>query len=289
MLSLPFNCNDDLFEAVAGSINNDAWVRSADGDWAGSHRDQILTDSWHSFCHLIKHRTRFHFHQSNDDNAMGPYDISPADMLRTLGDVILQMGLIRTLASGTSLFRGRLRGAGATWQPNEANLGAPPADRASAGRMNPAGIAYLYTSLDSRTATEETGPAASDEIWGATYETSRPLKIVDFTSLPPPPSIFDLNRATLRENVIFLSEFVKEISIPVKKDGREHIHYVPTQVVSEYLAQAFAPNGLPQAINGVLWRSAVRPSGLNLVLFPEQNCWQRKFEAARFVSCARWA
>lgn len=40
-----------------------------------------------------------------------------------------------------------------------------------------------------------------------------------------------------RGGLLFLREFVKSITLPVVHDGREHIEYVPTQVLTEYFRQ----------------------------------------------------
>lgn len=56
--------------------------------------------------------------------------------------------------------------------------------------------------------------------------------------------------------VQFLWQFVNEISKPVAHDGSEHIEYVPTQVVSEYFAQAFQ-YAKGKRIDGLIYPSAV--------------------------------
>ena len=49
-------------------------------------------------------------------------------------------------------------------------------------------------------------------------------------------SIFAVSREE-RGGLLFLREFVKSITLPVVHDGREHIEYVPTQVLTEYFRQ----------------------------------------------------
>ena len=76
----------------------------------------------------------------------------------------------------------------------------------------------------------------------------------------------------------FLAHFAADISLPVSKDSLEHIQYAPTQVISEYFAQVFAPDGpdFPK-LDGLKFRSAKCFDGKNLVLFP-QNRDSRKVQ-----------
>jgi RES domain-containing protein len=67
---------------------------------------------------------------------------------------------------------------------------------------------------------------------------------------------------------LFIEDFVGSISSPAKKDGREHIDYVPSQVVSEFFAKAFR-RASGEAIHGMVYPSAVKPGGRNVVLFPQ--------------------
>jgi hypothetical protein len=55
-------------------------------------------------------------------------------------------------------------------------------------------------------------------------------------------------------------------------------------VVSEYFAQVFEPTGQAVGVDGLMYPSAVRPGGKNLVLFPSRRRWARTFDAVAFVS-----
>jgi RES domain len=61
--------------------------------------------------------------------------------------------------------------------------------------------------------------------------------------------------------LLFLFSFARDLSKPVILDGREHIEYVPTQVVTEYMRR------LPDAaIDGILHASA-QSAGTSCVIF----------------------
>jgi hypothetical protein len=54
------------------------------------------------------------------------------------------------------------------------------------------------------------------------------------------------------------------------KDGREHIDYVPTQVVTEYFRHVFK-DGDGQPVKGILYPSARQDGGVCCVLFFEAD------------------
>jgi RES domain-containing protein len=285
LMSLPLECNDDLFEAVAGCFTNDCWVRAAGGHWSSSHEHEVLADSWGSFVSTVRHQTRFHFHLSPTSPVAGPQEFAPGSFLPVLGKLITTYGLVRRIPMETPLFRARVRATGDTWGLTADQLGAPPPERARAGRMNPAGIPYLYVALDEATALAETVSSPPVEVIVATFRASRELTVIDLSNLPPLPSVFDQERRMDREGLMFLEAFVREISKPVRKDGAEHIDYVPSQVVCEYFAQVFKAADPGGRIDGLLYPSAVRPGGENLVLFPTERRWASEFDAVSFI-CA---
>jgi hypothetical protein len=65
---------------------------------------------------------------------------------------------------------------------------------------------------------------------------------------------------------MFLGGFAGDLSREVTRDGAEHIEYVPTQIVTEYLRDAFDAGPGPPLL-GLMYGSA-RPAGLkNCVLW----------------------
>jgi len=58
--------------------------------------------------------------------------------------------------------------------------------------------------------------------------------------------------------------------LSVDRDGAEHIDYVPTQVVCEYLRLAFRDSdGCP--LDGMIYSSRQRGGGTNVVVFVDEN------------------
>ena len=98
------------------------------------------------------------------------------------------------------------------------------------------------------------------------FEPSRPLRLINLTGQLDLPSLFDESARHLREKVLLLREFAEAIAEPIQKDGKEHIEYVPTQIVTEYFRHVFKAGG-PTPIDGIMYRSSQSPGGVCYVLF----------------------
>lgn len=265
--SLPLFGHERLVDDVAGSFSNTAWYPCANGYWLDDHQHVELGYAWEGFVDAVKTRTRYFFQQPTpvEDEFDGRRPLSPLGLLTWIGDVARELGLVRWMAAGTPLFRVRLCGAGVEFASLE-DVGPPPVGLAGAGRMNPAGISYLYTALDSQTALAEVVLRPPCRAAIATLSLRAEARVLDLTAFPDIPSIFDEVHADQRQVLLFLHRFVHAITQPVLRDGREHVDYVPSQVVSEYFSQVHRFDG--QCLAGIVYPSAVRGGGTNVVLFP---------------------
>jgi len=72
-----------------------------------------------------------------------------------------------------------------------------------------------------------------------TFRPLRALNLLNLADLPPIPSVFDTERHGMIHSLRFLHAFAADISQPIARDGREHIEYVPTQIVTEYFRRVF--------------------------------------------------
>lgn len=193
--------------------------------------------------------------------------ISAGRMLDEIGEVVEEVDLIRPLAASSRFFRGRI---GPKRKPYRSarSLGPPPPGKAVANRMSPSGIPMFYGASDERTAIRETaiGKMKRGRVvnLGAS-ETLEEFLVLDLTRLPSVPSIFS-ERRYLRPVLIFLHSFVRDLSKPKKKDGREHTEYVPTQIVTEYIRHSFRRYD-GQLVRGILYPSSRVPGGTACVLF----------------------
>jgi RES domain-containing protein len=162
-------------------------------------------------------------------------------------------------------------------------MGAPPSGLASAGRMNPPGISYLYCALERETALGELAPAPPIELVAAQFALCSDVRVLNLCELPKSPSVYDVACNDELEWLGFLHSFAREISRPVRKDGSEHVDYVPSQVVCEWFAQVHSEGDGGATLDGILYPSAVVPGGKNLVLFPQRDALHKAmFNAVEF-------
>ncbi|MDP8208967.1 MAG: RES family NAD+ phosphorylase [Candidatus Electryonea clarkiae] len=141
-------------------------------------------------------------------------------------------------------------------------MGAPPNHKSTAGRANPAGIAYLYLADKINTAVHEVRPSTLDLVSIAKFKTVSDLRVIDLRKISP----FQFSKA---------EDFEKQVSeIPLLNSIGEHlakpihsstanVKYAPTQYLSELLKF----NGW----DGVLYKSALNQEGYNLALFNPES------------------
>ena len=270
-LDLPNDDDGALREAIIDSVGDRAWCRKHPFSLT---RDEHLRFSWEEFCRLIKHERRFFFLREEHGagaSIVGDDDLlRPGPMLDQLAKLLDKYGLVVDLPAQSRMFRAREQEAGerhrTAW-----SLGPPPLERAKANRMSPAGIVMLYVSDDAETALRETADAPGIFAIGD-FETKKLVPIIDLTRLPEVPSIFTdpyQEDAYVREELLFLWDFARDIARPIERDDRIHIEYVPTQVVTEYVRTSVrGADGSP--VIGIRYSSSRNEGQNSLVLFADR-------------------
>ncbi len=99
-----------------------------------------------------------------------------------------------------------------------------------------------------------------------TFKNQRPLKVLDLTSVPRRPSPFDMENRSKDGLLEFFRDFGRNVTQPVIPDGREHIDYVPTQVVTEFFR--WAPE---QELDGIKLKSAQDGEDTFVLFFSEED------------------
>lgn len=256
-LGLPKDDSDQLLDALVDAIGEDAW---SEYDWLSLEPDASLKSSWESFCELVKHGRRFFFHNLGGDDGH-PDERSPAQFFHQLGRHIDDCGLVRMEPAGVQFYRARTRSAGELHE-TAAALGPPPPEFAlQSNRMNPPGISMFYGADDPALATAETrGVSVSI----GTFETTRPVRILDLANLPDVPGFFSNADRMQIFTLSFLREFADLIIQPVPRTDRTQVDYIPTQVFTEFLRDYSFDDG---HIDGVRYRSATGVLGSNVILF----------------------
>jgi hypothetical protein len=237
--------------------------------------EEVLRYGWREFTQKIKHQTRYLF--LNEPAKAAPWyeridGVPPTEMLDRLGQLVFDHGLLKVVPAGERWYRARVHRSSELRGTAE-DLGSVPRDRALvANRMSPAGIPMFYGARDALTAIAETwtpGTRGRIATTGA-FVAARPMYLVDLTDLPSIPGILEVKRRTERQELSFLYDFVAELSMPILKDEREHIDYVPTQVVTEYFRRIFE-DPLGDRVDGLLFRSSRNADGVCCVLFVEHE------------------
>lgn len=264
--------SEELQQAVRDAVrHDDVWVVS---DFIAPRYDRALLDGWERFSHQVMYRTRHVFWlapPAEGETQLGGGEVSAADILATLGGLLPQAGLVRQIPAGHRLWRARLHQAPRQdW--SAAFLGtALPEQAVHPNRMSPAGIPLFYGADSPATAIQEVARHTKNSthlITYAAFATTRPCTVVDFTRLGPVPTIFDTDRAHLRRALMFLHEFVLRLSADA--DGVEHLHYVPTQIVTEYLLRVLEHE---HPLDGIVFTSAAGQNGVCTVLdIPQERC-----------------
>ena len=265
----PFTERTDVMDAVLDLFDDDVWCTPDVYHLEGA---KLYTLSWQQFCKTVKHEVRFFFGLKDPADWMSE-TIPIHQMMDTLGQLLLQTnGLISVLPEGTRIVR--IRKHRRTVVPDTwGDLGAPPAHAALSNRMSPAGIAMFYAALDEATARAEMeagGLSIGDRLTRATWKNTCDIRILDLTAVPDSvPSMFAMPRAE-REALIFLQRFLEDVRMPVEHDGREHIDYVPTQIVTEFLRHGTTHEDL-QGLEGIVYPSAQQPGGRSMVIFVSKD------------------
>jgi hypothetical protein len=175
------------------------------------------------------------------------------------------------LEAGAKLFRSRLCTSAATLQsvmsdPGSA-LGAPPPEFAQAGRMNALGVPVFYASFDRITCIAEVRPPLWGRVAVGEFSLLKPVRLLDFRRLEGARyssktlSFFDpmfTQKVEKRKFTARLHELIREHVLP-----GEESQYLITQAMAEYLAHVRRP-----AFDGLMFGSAQRQGGVNVVLFP---------------------
>lgn len=143
-------------------------------------------------------------------------------------------------------------------------MGCPSSKSAAAGRANPLGIPYLYLCQSEETTYYEVRALYLDQLSIGTFQTIKPLKLMDFTK---PMSLYlanaqDSDLAQEMSKYILLRRISRDLSRPLRRFDSE-LEYVPTQLICEYCKI----NG----IDGIKFNSSLHKGGINVVLFDSSS------------------
>jgi hypothetical protein len=250
-----------------------------DNDWCERNpyslrEDERYIASWEQFCNFIKYERRYFFlepQRQRPETGDGEL-LSPPSLLQFISETVVDYRLLTTIPTGSIIYRARQLKPGQTVR-SSLDFGPPPVEKATrSNRMSPAGIVMFYGSGETDTAVAEIDDKPELGIAVGTFRTLRDLRVVDLTRLPRPLRFFEPQPETSIENryvLSFLNNFGASLAARVEPGDREHIDYVPTQVVTEWFRTTPLDN--EPNIDGILYRSTQRAGGSSLVLFADQS------------------
>ncbi len=102
------------------------------------------------------------------------------------------------------------------------------------------------------------------------FSTAREITVLDLTRIPAIPGLFDSVHRERRSSIRFLHDLVADSSAPIAGDGREHIDYVPTQIIAEYIRHCYK-HPIHGSVRGILYKSVKERGKTCCVLFFEQD------------------
>jgi hypothetical protein len=263
-----------IFDQIAWALCDRQWCEK-DHLYLRPHKRMIC--NWEAFCKAVKYETRYMFFEESKEDLgfRHPDDIPPSETLELLSAVIKELGLIKTIESRQRFYRVRVHDKSEICK-TVAELGPPSREKARfANRMSPAGIPMFYGAQDLDTAIAETfnpDKGKNVNISACVFETIPKLNLLDFSDLPPFPSLFDKDHRPLRPAILFFRKFINDLSQPIQKDGREHIEYVPTQIITEFFRYRLKTDD-GQPVHGMLYPSSRYNGGICCVFFcTQENC-----------------
>jgi HEPN superfamily RES-like protein/RES domain-containing protein len=265
-VELPQDDSTELYQDILNAFPQRDW--STHHPWSSTDAE-ILQWGWNRFVNAVKYHRRFFFTRREDeeDDILRDWEsLDPGELLERFGKGCARSGLIKTILKGTTILRCRPRSRRSQRFTKARELGPPPPTFARQNRMSPAGIPMFYGSDDKQTTLAEM-PELPKYYAVGTFETLKPLRVLDLTKIRP-PSIFDMSEGANYDWSIFMNRFLSDFSSPIERDDRIHIDYVPTQVVTEYLRDAMLGGDPP--IDGIKYLSARRRGGVCYVLFIDE-------------------
>ncbi|MED1539937.1 HEPN-associated N-terminal domain-containing protein [Bacillus inaquosorum] len=259
--------NNNLFEDIRSAISDTTWCRV---DPYGSTLVEEFFYNWHDFSDQVKYSIRYLFLNYPSRTTEGK--TAPHVILDNIADFVEELGLIKEVPP-MKFYRVRVSSKGEKFTKAR-ELGTPAKEYAmTSNRMSPAGIPMFYGAQDKETALCEVKFESGENVIASIgeFKNNSNLILLDLTSLPALPSIFDEKEREKRWMVRFLQQFLIDFTKPIDKDGREHVDYVPTQIVTEYFRYVYETSN-KSPVAGIAYPSSINNEKAYVLFFENQNC-----------------
>lgn len=199
--------------------------------------------SWAEFSDSIKYHNRFHNGMFN------------ADAFASFLSIVA-----KSYPAGSRFYRARISSHETGFSKDD--MGSPPKEKRSSGRINPQGIGALYLSLDISTIVNEVRASAFDFITIGEFQNTRDILVVDLSGVAKTsPFLYEGEFEQFAVNRKVFQEIAAEIAKPLRRSDSP-LEYLPTQFIAEFIKS--------QNYDGVEYASTLRPGGYNLAAFDEE-------------------
>jgi len=228
---------------------------------------------WDSFCEQIVYGQRFF---NAEARAAVEEIFSKIHLLRD-GEGCPPIHTLQPGKPNAMFFRARIANDDKTrteiCDDTAAYLGPPPQRLRRAGRMNASGVSAFYGAFEEGTAIAELRPAVGSVVAVARFALLKPVNVLDMTRFASPGKngdVFSEDHIRRLGQYRFMQRFMEEIRKPVFASD-EHLDYIPTQAVAEYLVHGhqYFSGGKRLPIDGIIYSSAQSPDGRNIALLGE--------------------
>lgn len=214
--------------------------RSTDIDYIG--KNSILKKfQWKDFIEEIKFKNRFHS------------DILNKEIFR----IILERN-VKSYKNGAKFYRARISNNKGF---SKEEMGAPPPEKISGGRVNSQGIHCLYLADSEKTTIHEVRAGLYDYVTIAEFELLKDIKVINLTEIDKNSPFQTDNMEMLAINLFHLKEIANEISKPLRKNV-DSLEYLPTQYISDFIKK--------EGFDGIEYKSVMNKEGNNLAIFDEK-------------------
>lgn len=203
--------------------------------------------SWTDFSKHIKYKNRYHSNNLINENNLGLF-------LETLKSTIVP-------TDNKYYFRVRICSKDDMPGFSFDQMGPPPIEMSTSGRISPEGIRCLYLSEDKNTCYFETRVRNHDNVTIGYFEPIEEIQIIDFSKVdvkklsPFGPFIPDF--AVVNFHTII--DIFNDIEKPIRPFDSK-LDYVPTQFICDYIKGVLK-------CDGICYRSTVETNGKNYAIF----------------------
>lgn len=258
----PFYEEDKTYELI--SVASKRKQQEADDYYDYWYHDEIAV-SWEDFCNTVKHKRRFFQIEEILDNLFG----SRQEFEKGVNKPIYE------LKKNTEIFRARILDHHLTYKTlnkyAKRELGAPPKEKATAGRMNVGFIPVFYGAFKLETAACEVRPGYQEKVAIAHFTLKRKIKVFDFT-------VFDEEDKTGENRKHTRYDFIKNIHMRISKPishFEKDLEYIPTQIVAEYIKTKFG-------CSAIIYGSSLHNEGKNIVFLDEVSTKSSSLRYSKF-------